>query len=321
MRLLLSLTRRPSGALPSLLVTAALLSACGSTSDDEPAGTGADSEAYSVTVTTPDDGEQTLTEEPLRIGVLNGNRVIPFLKPFLDEDHQLVGYGNDPDPAMFPWIQEELEAFTPIDTSDGPDVEAVAAWDADLVLGNGNIGDYWEPVRAVAPLVQLPETDWRATVTLLGEIFEEPAIAEEVIADTEALIDDARRDEPLTAAVLSPYQENGTIGTQVLGAELPNFLADLNILVADSPTAEGGYEDVSLEQLADRLADVDHVVVFNNGDELRDRVLATPVVANIPVIADGDVTLLTEVESGAAFPVNPLTVPVLLDAFSDLLAD
>ena len=317
MSLLRPAHRRPTMAA-ALACCALLLSARGS--DGSADASESDSEAYSVTVTTPDDGQITLTEAPRRVGVLNGNRVIPFVKPFLDDDHVLAGIGNDPDPELFPWIADELASAPRADDTDGIDLEAVASWDADLLLANGNLGDYWEPARQVGTLVQLPETDWRATVTLLGSIFEKPELAEEIIADTEALIEDAALDEEITAAVLSPYQENGTVGTQVLGAELPNFLADLNITVAASDTAVDGYEDVSLESLGDRLEGVDHVIVMNNGDELQDNFLANPVVANLDVIAEGDVTRLTQLQSGAGFPVNPLTVPVLIEALAGVLA-
>ncbi|WP_170131249.1 ABC transporter substrate-binding protein [Quadrisphaera granulorum] len=283
-----------------------------------PAGPAASGD-YSVTVTTPDDGEVVLTAAPARVGALNGNRVIPFVQPFLDEGHVLVGYGNEADPEKYPWIQAELEAFTAVDDSDGPNVEEYAAWDADLLIANGNVGDFWEPAREAGPLVQLPETDWRATTTLLGEIFQKPDVAEDVIATTEATIADARLAEPVTAAVLWPYQENGTVGTQVLGAELPNFLGDLNITVAGSDTAVDGYEDVSLELLAERLAGVDHVIVLSSGDDLQQRFLDNPVVADIPVIASGHVTRFTDVQTGAGFPVTPMTVPVLIDALSGVL--
>lgn len=307
-------------AVTALLCTSLLLTACasdaGASSDEEDAG----DTGYSVTATTPDDGTFTLTKEPFRVGALNGNRTIPFIKPFLDEDHVIVGYGNEQDPAKFPWIREELETLPLVpDSGDSIDLEAVAAWNADLLIGNGNIGDAWDPVKKIGTVVQLPETDWKATVTLMGKIFQKPELAEQIVADTQALIDGARLDAPINAAVLSPYQENGTVGTQVLGAELPNFLTDLNIKVAGSDTAEDGYEDVSLERLADRLKGVDHVIVFNNGDELRDRFLSNPIVAGIPVIKNGNVTKLTQIESGAAFPVNPLTVPVLIEALAGSL--
>lgn len=309
-------TLRARGFASILVLPLFLLAAC---ADGDATSGETAAESYSVTITTPDDGEQTLSEDPRRIVATNGNRVIPFVEPFLDEEHQLVGYGSTPEPAEFPWIQEQLETLPNSPDVDGPDLEAYASWMPDLLLANGNLGDYWEPVRQVGPLVQLPETDWRATTDLVGQIFEKPEVADEVIAESEELIAAARRDEPITAAVLSPYQDNGTVGTQVVGAELPNFLQELNIEVRDSPTAEDGYEDVSLELLEDLLADIDHVIVIDNGGTFQQDFLDDPLVSQLPVFSEGRFTAFDRIQSGAGFPVSPPTIPVVIDAVAPLL--
>lgn len=310
------MTRLSARGLASVIVlTLSLLAAC----SEADSGSNTAEDPYSVTVTTPDDGEQTLTDEPRRVAATNGSRVIPFLEPFLDDDHVLVGYGGSPEPAEFPWIQEQLETLPNSPDVDGPELEVYASWTPDLLLANGNLGDYWEPVRKVGPLVQLPETDWRATTELLGQIFEKPDVAEAVVAEGEELIAEARREEPVTAAVLSPYQDNGTVGTQVIGAELPNFLRELNIEVADSPTAQDGYEDVSLELLEDLLADVDHVIVLDNGGDFQQDFLEDPLVKDLPAFKEGRFTAFDRVQSGAAFPVTPPTIPVVIDAVTPML--
>lgn len=314
-------------ALLAALPAAGALAACGGPSTDGPATQTVPSSAapsgadgYEVTVVTPDDGEVTLTTEPVRIAALNGNRVIPFLLPFLTGDRELVGFGGGATGEEFPWIADAIEGVERSPDVDGPSLEAYAGWDADLLLANGNLGDYWEPARAVAPLVQLPETDWRATVRLLGQVFDEPDVADRTIADTEELISEAALTTRVTAVVLSPYQDDGTVGTQVLGAELPNFLADLGVDVARSDTAADGYEDVSLEQLSG-LLDVDWVIVVNNGQELQDAFLADPLVTATPPFQAGRVVVLDPQQSAAAFPVTPPTVPVVLDALASVLSD
>lgn len=298
----------------ALLAASGLLTACAPDTSEPGAGTG-----YPRTITTPDDGPVVLDRAPRRIAALNGGRVIPFLLPFLSAEHQLVGFGGDATPEEFPWIAEQLTGLPHSPDVDGPNVEAYASWRPDILIANGNVGDYWEPTRAVGPLVQLPETDWRATTRLLGELFTDPGAAERTVADTEAVLDAARRDTPITAAVVSPYQDDGTVGLQVLGAELPNFLTDLGVQVAPSATALDGYEDVSLELVAARL-DVDHVIIFHNTDELQDGLLADPLFAAVPAVAQGRYTRLTRRQSAAGFPVTPPTIPILLDAFAPVLA-
>lgn len=305
-----ALTRR---RFLAVLGASGLLTACSTGPGPAPADPG-----FPRTVTTPDDGAVVLDRAPRRIAALNGNRVVPFLLPFLSEEYQLVGYGGDATPEEYPWIAEQLRGLPNSPDLDGPTVEAYASWAPDLLVANGNIGDYWHPARAVGPLVQLPETDWRATTRLLGEVFADPDAAERTIADTERLLDAARRSTPITAAVLSRYQEGGTLGFQVAGAELPNFLADLNVVVAPSATASDGYEDVSVELLRERL-DVDRVIVLDFGTELQASLLADPLFTAVPAIAEGRFVALDGQQTAAGFPVTPPTVPVVLNALTPVL--
>ncbi len=69
-----------------LLASSGLLSACGS----GPAEGTADAGYAPRTVTTPDDGPVLLDRAPRRIVALNGNRVIPFLLPFLTAQYQMI---------------------------------------------------------------------------------------------------------------------------------------------------------------------------------------------------------------------------------------
>lgn len=297
-----------------MMAAAGLLSACSAAPVAAPADAG-----FPRTVTTPDDGPVVLDRAPRRIVAMNGNRVIPFLLPFLTAEYQLVGFGGDATPEEFPWIAEQLAAGPAFLFGDDVPVEAVAALAPDLIVANGNVGDYWEPARAVGPLVQLPETDLRATITVLGEIFGAPETAQRVIAEVDAQIAAARRATPVTAAVLLSYQDDGTVNFRVPGAELPNFLADLNVRVAGSPTAVDGYEDVSLELASQRL-DVDWVVIGHDTDELQAALLADPVFSAIPVIAQGRYVVLDSQQNSAGFPVTPQTVPVLVDALAPILS-
>jgi iron complex transport system substrate-binding protein len=296
-----------------MMAAAGLLTACSAAPEAAPSDAG-----FPRTVTTPDDGPVVLDRAPRRIVAMNGNRVLPFLAPFLTAEFQVVGYGGDATAEDFPWIAEQLAAGSAFAVADGVPVETVAALAPDLILANGNLGDYWEPARAIAPLVQLPETDLRATVTLLGEVFGAPGTAQRVLAEVDAQVAAARRDTPVTAAVLLSYQDDGTVNFRVPGAELPNFLADLNVQVADSPTAVDGYEDVSLELASERL-DVDWVVIGHAGDDLQADLLADPVFSAIPVIAGGRYVVLDAQQNAAGFPVTPPTVPILLDALAPIL--
>lgn len=97
------------------------------------------------------------------------------------------------------------------------------------------MGDNYDPLERLGPVLRLPETNWRRSTRILGEVFDSAAKAEQVITETDAMIAKAPRPTPVKAAVVSPYQQNGTVGFQTLGAELPNFLSELNINVAPSP--------------------------------------------------------------------------------------
>lgn len=115
---------------------------------------------------------------PRRVAVTNGSRVLPFVLPFLSDNPalEIVRFGGDVRREL-PWIPAEYW-----DTPNSPDIDAVAienyaSWDPDVIVANGNVGDVWDVLQPVAPLAILPESDWRLTTTLLGELFHAPRVA------------------------------------------------------------------------------------------------------------------------------------------------
>lgn len=296
------------------LTLAALLAGCGSDTEEA---------SSDRRVIKAPEGTVTLEHAPERIGVMSGSRVFPFLLPFLESaEFDIVGYHGDNSAQTHPWIPAKLWRLPRDPDNDGYDIERLATWNADLFIGNGNIGNAFDPIeKKLAPVLRLPETDWRLTTRLLGETFQAAGVAERVIADTEAVIADARRSTPVSAAIVSPYQENGTLGFQTLGAELPNFLGDLNIKVAPSPkkTQFQGYEDVSLERISERLDDVDWVLVFYNSDELTAGLLENPLFRRTGVVQRGNVIVLDAEQSSAGFPATPPSIPVIIEAVREIL--
>lgn len=192
----------------AILAAAGLLSSCAT---DE-SGPSAPDAGYPRRIDTPE-GATTLPRLPGRVAVTNGKRLLPFLEPFLAGfEINVVGYGVENEPELYPWIPAELFARPNSTDANGIDVERYASWTPEVILVNDNVGDLFEPLENLAPVVRVPEADWRPSMRILGRVFDDDATARRGVAETEAFIAANRRATPLDVAVVSEYQDDGTVG-------------------------------------------------------------------------------------------------------------
>jgi iron complex transport system substrate-binding protein len=311
---------RPCGALTRrrLLASGAGALLAAGCAAPRPVAPGA---GYPRTVATVE-GPVALPTRPRRVAALNGNQVGPYLLPFLP-DVEIVAWGERVPLETTPWLADALAAVPALPYDDAAlDLEQLALLAPDLNIGNAP-GDVWAPTAAVAPLLTFDPVDWRATTTLLGEVFELPGRAADAVATTERLIADARRATPVTAAVIGRYSDPAVVDLLTTGSPLPALLDELGVATGTSDAAEDGYEQVSLELVADRL-DVDHLVVLDYGHDpvaagAQDALLADPLIARLPVVREGRVVRLTATQTLAVDPPNPATMALVLDALAPVL--
>src|SRR5262245_19928517 len=173
---------RPLTFLTALLACA-LLAACGS--DDESGSSGsstssgaAESGAFPVTIEHKY-GSTTIEKAPTRVVVVG----------LREQDHLLAlgvvpvatteWYGKYPG-AIFPWAKDELgdaKVPTVLDSTDGVEIEKVAAQQPDLILGvySGLTKKEYDPLSKLAPVVAQPKgqpdygTSWQEETLISGQ--------------------------------------------------------------------------------------------------------------------------------------------------------
>lgn len=109
---------------------------------------------------------------------------------------QPVGYAVDSfaDADQMPWQDVSADA-EPLDVENGPPLEKIAALDPDLILGTFRITDQglYDKLSGIAPtiasLADEEVTPWRDLAEVAGEVLDEDARADEVVAEVDAAVD------------------------------------------------------------------------------------------------------------------------------------
>ena len=245
---------------------------------------------------------------------------------------KLTWGGNDAGSSdWFDAEVEELDAEAPVryDDADGAPVEEVAKLAPDLILAtnSGITEEEYTKLSKIAPVVAYPDapwiTPWQTSLEMVGQALGRSTLADEVGAETEATIDDAKEEYPqiegkslifayLTAADLS------TIGIYSPQDPRVSFMHDLGLVNAPmvEKSIEKGqfYGTVSAERAADLESDVlltyaeteDDMQTFNND----------PLMGQIPAIESGHA--YGEVDKHVGLAVtnpSPLSIPFTIENF------
>lgn len=284
---------------------------------------GAAAEGYPRTVRTAA-GDVELPRPPRRVVAMGANFVVPFLSPFLGGAPELVGYGERLPVEYTPWLADAIRGVPDYDLNAGVDLETVASWRPDVLVANLAEDGFWDDAARIAPLVQFDPEDWRGSIALVGELFEDRAAADEAVRRTEDTIAAARRADPLPVAVAYRYADPAVVEVVTSGTPFGRFLDELGLAAPDPQDPATPYEQVSLELAPGRLADAEYLVVLDFGSDAeaagaQQALLADPVLARVPAVARGRVLALDSSTTWAATPPNPSTVPLLVDALRPLL--
>ena len=332
--------RTLTAPLVAVSLLAAGLTACstGSTSATdagaEPAAaTTADADAFPVTVEHAF-GETTIEAEPTRVATLG----------WTDHDHALAlgvvpvgatkitwGGNEGGSTDWFDAAVEEAGAEAPVryDDADGAPIDEVAELAPDLILAtNSGITEAeYAKLSKIAPVVAYPETpwttNWQDSLELVGTALGRTAQADEVRADTEATIEQARADNPELQGAELIYGYLAATDLSTIGMYAPadprvSILRDLGMVdapvVADAIKPGEFYGTVSAEQASELDSDV--FITWVESAESVDVIAGDKLLSQIPAVADGHWYAETDMEKTmASTNPTPLSIPVIVSDF------
>ncbi|PKH37859.1 iron complex transport system substrate-binding protein [Nocardioides alpinus] len=325
-------------AAATLLVAALAGCSTGSTSTTDSAAeptatTTADADAFPVTIEHAL-GETTIESEPTRVATLG----------WTDHDHALalgvvpvgatkITWGGN-DGGSTDWFDaavEEAGAEAPVryDDADGAPIDEVAELAPDLILAtNSGITEAeYAKLSKIAPVVAYPEapwtTDWQTSLEMVGQALGRTAIADEVAADTEATIEQAKADNPELQGAELIYGYLAATDLSTIGMYAPEdprvaILRDFGMVdapaVAEAIKPGEFYGMVSAERAADLDSDV--FVTWVDSPDAVETISSDKLLGKIPAIAGGHWYAETDKQNAmASTNPTPLSIPVIVSDF------
>ena len=194
-----------------------------------------------------------------------------------------------------PWLTGRIDPATTtlLDSTAGVPFEQVAAARPDLILAGTHfqIDEDYATLAGIAPVLTtrtgLTEDTWQDQVTLIGEAVGAEGAASAAVAETEARIAQVRTEHPewqgRTFASAYAFQP-GSVRVGAGDAFGPRFLESLGLTLAPGVTGLAS-PDVAFEQLG-RL-DADVLLTTYQTPDLQAALEASPLFANLPVVASG----------------------------------
>ncbi|MGB4778736.1 iron-siderophore ABC transporter substrate-binding protein [Microbacterium sp.] len=327
----------------ALAVTAAvlLLTGCAGSSSPTSSGSAAPGDGFPITIAHAL-GETTIDAKPERVATVGwSNQDVALALGVLPVgmDTQVWNWTGDAEPGVYDWTQDAIDALggdEPVlfSTSDGTDFEAIADTDPDVILAaqSGLDEESYATLSEIAPVVAYPDvawfTSWRDTITINAEALGLADEGAQLVSDLEDQITNATADADFAGTTAAFFAigaaDLSKISIYTGGDARTAFLGDLGFdlpqVAVDGAASGSFYEDFSAEN-ADKLADVDVIVTYGDGDVLA-ALQADPLWSTLPAVKAGAVV---EVGMGDAFSagVSPtaLSIPWVLDDYVSQLKD
>jgi iron complex transport system substrate-binding protein len=319
---------KPTLAILAALLTAVLLSACGS--DDEStasSGAAAPAEPLAFPVTIDHKyGSTTIDAAPKRVVVVGLREQDALLALGVVPVATTEWYGEHPG-AIFPWAKDELgDAPLPtvLDDTDGIEIEKVAAQRPDLILGiySGMTEKEYSALSKIAPTVAQPKgqpdwgSSWQEETLITGNAIGKPKEAQALVAETEKLVSDTAAEHPefegQEAAIVADYQGVFVYGPTDVRSRLLEelgFTYPPELLDAFPKEFGGQLSDERIDAL-----DVGVLIWFADGDRSEAEIKRNPLYAKLGVAKqDRDVFIRGDdrVYDATSF-VSVLSMPTLM---------
>lgn len=338
------LLRRAAALAATASVALLGLTACatGSDSADDAAApqanTSADADAFPVTIETSF-GDVTIEEEPERVvtlGVDGDNAVALGVAPIAIEK---MTWGGNAE-GRTDWFDEALgeidgaEEPELLDVTDGIPTADIIALEPDVVLGTNSglsQADYDTLTDAGIDVVGYPgvqwTTTWHQSIDMVGKALGRSERAAEVEADLEDTFESAAAEYPQlegTSFIWAYFTPTdlSTVGVYAAVDNRPAILEELGMVnppVVTDAGEDAFYFDVSAEQAATLDADV--LISYGTSVEEAEQIVADPLIAQIPPVADGRYVVSLEPNDtlGLSFP-SVLAIPAAFESFLPELA-
>lgn len=247
------------------------------------------------------------------------------------------------DDGLVPWFRDTVEsAGVPIpvtlnDLSGGEiDFEQILELEPDAIIApfSGVTETQYQRLQEIAPTLAYPETpwflDWQEHTEILGKALGRPALAKQLVADTNADIAAHGAEHPEFQGATFVYSTAMSEGSTDVGFYTPQtsmigIIEDLGLTLSPEivelakPHAEEIYFGVNLETLRDVSADA-FIGLVNNQDEIDLAMGQTLFQSWQPIAEDHAVWLTDRTVSMAISAPSVLSVPWVLDEFVPELA-
>lgn len=322
----------------SVLAVAPVLAACGSDSDSSGSASGGSSapaEEASFPVTIKHKfGETTVESAPKRVVCVGLTEQDTLMALGVVPVGVTYWFGDKALKCVYPWAQEYLggaELPTVLDSTNGVDIEAVAALAPDLIIGqySGLTEQEYKKLSAMGVPVVAQSGDysdygmpWDEMALNIGTAIGQPKAAQALIDGVTKRIADEAAAHPefkgQTAAVITPWE-----GLFIYGPEDPRSRMlqdlgfDLHHVITDADDSEFGIS-LSAENTTE-LGDIGTAVWIDLGADKQVKTLFE----GTPAYDEGRWVDITDADGSyyvAHSFVTPLSIPYLLDRYVPQLA-
>ncbi len=210
----------------------------------------------------------------------------------------------------------------------------MAATQPDVILAaySGLSQSDYDTLSMIAPVVAYPQspwsTDWRQMIRLNAQGLGMAAKGDELMADLDAQIVETAAAHPelsgKTAMFITHLDSTDLSVIRFYSANDTRlqFFRDLSLGMPQSvteATLPGQFSGEVSAELIDSFDDVDIFVSYGSA-ELRDRLMADPLVARMPAVATGALVMLNNEAVGTGANPTPLSIPWVLDDYAGRLA-
>ncbi|KUF36700.1 MULTISPECIES: iron-siderophore ABC transporter substrate-binding protein [Lysinibacillus] len=287
-------------------------------------------------------GETVIEKKPERVATIAwSNHDVALSLGVVPVGFSAANYGVQDGSGMLPWTAEKLKELGEenpniYQDTDGLDFEAIADSNPDVILAaySGITQEEYETLSQIAPVVAYKETpwvtSWRDQVTLNAQGMGMEAQGQQLIKDTEKLIQDkvnehaAIKGKKAAFAMFTPT-DLSKFYVYTPADPRGEFLMELGMEYPESVTKQisddsSFYIELSAEN-ADALADVEIFIAY--GDETTLPALqADPILGKVPAIQNGNVVVIGDnTPLAAAGTPSPLSIAYTIDDYLSLISD
>jgi iron complex transport system substrate-binding protein len=317
-----------------------LLAGCGGGGQTSGGGAAPAAEGFPATVRHAL-GETVVPDRPRRVVALSAaNADVALAMGVVPVAIPRTVYGGDAE-GVLPWVRQAIDTsgaeFPQVIGSDDLAVvpfEEIAAARPDLVLAtySGLTPQEYQQLSAIAPTIAYPDaaysTGWQDQTRIAGQVFGDPARAQQLIDDTTAQLTGATARFPQLAGKTFLYtggMDGGALGVFRAGDVRVQLVTDMGLELApyveqNAPGGDEVYYTISTELLSG--VDADLLIGFFGSPEEVQAFRATPGIELLPAMARGAFAPVVGADRVVASSApSVLSIPWVLDSYLPILGD